>query len=161
MSYWQQTTPIADLPDIDQISGGKLLQPNNIRSTSMTQSAYRELDDPSNGNTRSGSKFAPPVQSGMAEMNKKSIVSTTPQALSIPNGSDFDELQTTNYGEILNDIEKPLNTGKELTCVQCVNHTDNCPVCRYYYNNDNSCYIIAIIFLSITCIILLKKVLNV
>jgi hypothetical protein len=46
-------------------------------------------------------------------------------------------------------------------CVDIANHAANCPVCSKLYNNDNTVYIIAIAILTIICILLLKRVLDI
>lgn len=46
------------------------------------------------------------------------------------------------------------------TCLEFAEHHANCPICSKFYNNDKTLYIAIIIILSIICILLLKKVLN-
>ena len=46
------------------------------------------------------------------------------------------------------------------TCLEISDHVRNCPICSRFYKNDNAIYIIAIVVLSIICILLLKRVLN-
>jgi hypothetical protein len=55
--------------------------------------------------------------------------------------------------------EKPKD--KNITCVDVANHASSCNVCSRLYNNDKTIFIIAIVLLSIICIILLKKVLEI
>lgn len=45
-------------------------------------------------------------------------------------------------------------------CVDIAKHISECPICSKFYNNDKTIYIIVIIILSIVCILLLKRVLN-
>lgn len=52
----------------------------------------------------------------------------------------------------------PANTP---SCLDVAEHIANCPICSRFYNNDKTIYIIAIIVLSVLCILLLKKVLEV
>ena len=49
---------------------------------------------------------------------------------------------------------------KSPTCLEIADHVSNCPICSKFYKNDNSIYIIAIIILSIMCVLLLKRVLD-
>lgn len=49
----------------------------------------------------------------------------------------------------------------QFTCLDVCKHIENCPICSKFYKNDKICYILAIIVLSLICIVLLKKVLNV
>ncbi len=46
------------------------------------------------------------------------------------------------------------------TCLEIHDHVQTCPICSRFFKNDNTVYIIAIVILSIICILLLKKVLN-
>lgn len=50
---------------------------------------------------------------------------------------------------------------RHLSCISVADHASNCIVCSRLYNNDRTGYIIVIILLSIICILLLKRVLNV
>ena len=46
-------------------------------------------------------------------------------------------------------------------CIDIAKHIQECPICSRFYNNDKTLYIIIIIVLSLICLLLLKKVLNV
>lgn len=46
-------------------------------------------------------------------------------------------------------------------CIDIAKHVQDCPICSKFYNNDKTVYIIAIVVLSIICLLLLKRVLNV
>jgi hypothetical protein len=46
-------------------------------------------------------------------------------------------------------------------CIDIARHIHACPICSRFYNNDKTLYIVAIIMLSIICVLLLKRVLNV
>lgn len=47
-----------------------------------------------------------------------------------------------------------------ITCPMIFEHIKNCPICSKFYNSDKTMYVIAIVLLSIVCIILLKRVLE-
>jgi hypothetical protein len=49
----------------------------------------------------------------------------------------------------------------QFNCIDIANHIHDCPICSRFYNNDKTVYIIVIIVLSIVCLLLLKRVLNV
>jgi hypothetical protein len=49
----------------------------------------------------------------------------------------------------------------DISCISIANHIADCPICSKFYNNDKSIYIIFIVLLSIVCLLLLKRVLNV
>ena len=48
-----------------------------------------------------------------------------------------------------------------INCLDIARHVEGCPICSRFYNNDKTVYIIAIVILSIVCLLLLKRVLNV
>jgi hypothetical protein len=45
-------------------------------------------------------------------------------------------------------------------CIDVANHIKDCPICSRFYNNDKTAYVIAIVFLALICVLLLKKVLE-
>lgn len=47
------------------------------------------------------------------------------------------------------------------TCMDMLQHSKDCPLCRRMYAQDNTVYLIIIALLTIFCILLLKKVLNI
>lgn len=49
----------------------------------------------------------------------------------------------------------------DINCVDISKHIQDCPICSKFYHNDKTVYIIAIVVLSIVCLLLLKRVLNV
>jgi hypothetical protein len=49
----------------------------------------------------------------------------------------------------------------DISCLHIANHIYECPICSKFYNNDKTVYIICIVVLSIICLLLLKRVLNV
>jgi hypothetical protein len=60
-----------------------------------------------------------------------------------------------------NFVREAGNTSPPLNCIDVANHIQSCPICSKFYNNDKTLYILAIIILSIVCLLLLKKVLNI
>lgn len=57
-------------------------------------------------------------------------------------------------------LKYALPTGSP-SCIDVANHLASCPICSKFYNNDKTIYIIAIVVLTIVCILLLKKVLDI
>jgi hypothetical protein len=88
----------------------------------------------------------PPNQSGMASTN-------------YGNGQKFNhDKQPDFYPDVYDQQENKLPV--TLYCLDVHSHIQSCPICSRFFKQDNSLYIIAIIILSIICIMLLKKVLN-
>lgn len=65
-------------------------------------------------------------------------------------------IQKENYETV-----SPQKNYMDIPCIDIANHIQGCPICSKFYKNDNSLHIITILILSIVCILLLKKVLNV
>ena len=56
---------------------------------------------------------------------------------------------------------KPKLRAQENPCADVADHAANCKVCSQLYKNDYTIFIIAIVILSIICIILLKRILEI
>ena len=65
-----------------------------------------------------------------------------------------DTSQVKNKSNI---FQMPLNSP---SCLDVASHIESCPICSKLYNADKTIYIIAIVVLSIICLLLLKKVLD-
>lgn len=63
--------------------------------------------------------------------------------------------------EMMVPMPPPPPDWSRISCLDINNHITNCPICSRFYGRDNTVYIIAIIVLSIVCLLLLKRVLNV
>jgi hypothetical protein len=50
---------------------------------------------------------------------------------------------------------------RRIYCIEVAEHINSCPICSKFYNVDKTPYILAIVILSIICIILLKRVLSI
>lgn len=86
----------------------------------------------------------PPNQSGMGSLSPKLNVQP-------PSPPDF-------YQDVYDQQVNKLPV--TLYCLDVHSHVQTCPICSRFFKHDNSLYIIAIIVLSIICIILFKKILN-
>jgi hypothetical protein len=80
----------------------------------------------------------------------------TPTAI-IPNQPNQHAQNYINNEIIEHPIKENFNS---FNCLDVANHVKSCPICSKFYNTDKTPYIIAIVILSIICILLLKKVLN-
>ena len=75
----------------------------------------------------------------------------------LPNENEYSNKQE-NIAQFREKFEV---TKPEISCIDIANHIEKCPLCSKFYNNDKTVYVIAIVLLSIICLLLLKKVLNV
>lgn len=46
------------------------------------------------------------------------------------------------------------------SCLDIAGHIQDCPICSRFYNTDKTIYIIIIVILSLICLLLIKKILN-
>ena len=69
--------------------------------------------------------------------------------------------QNYNHSQELVDNSKENNDYNSPNCLDIHAHIIKCPICSKFFKFDNTVYIIAIVVLSIVCILLLKRVLNV
>ena len=50
---------------------------------------------------------------------------------------------------------------REFSCREVSDHIEDCPICQKFYKQDNNVHLILIILLSVICVLLLKKVLDI
>ncbi len=57
---------------------------------------------------------------------------------------------------------EPYNAPKQrvLSCAEVADHASACSVCSKLYNNDRTIYIVIIVILTVICLFMLKKILN-
>jgi hypothetical protein len=136
---YQKVTMLDDLPDLDTLEpstiGRGFGKPNDDEGFSSTIS--RRFIRPSHS--------AHP-QSGMT-FDEQEIIQPTyerrpVEEISIQRGAS--SAKCTNF-----------------SCQDIYYHIDDCPMCKKFYKNDNSIYLIVIVILILVCGLLLKKVLNV
>ena len=77
------------------------------------------------------------------------------------NNNFFDNSSIIQTPEFFNGPKPVKNNSSELSCVEVADHIENCPICSKFYRNNNTIFLIIIFILSIFCLILLKKVLDI
>lgn len=150
MSYSKNATPIDALLDLDDIEGPKPME----RATK--------------GNTIKSSRYAGASMLPLQEVDRMKKFIRTPHEAPEEAGLGYDRgpqemiIPDNGYQQQPNgnDDVRYMRNNQEPTCLDCANHSANCPVCKSYFNNDKTLYIIAIIVLSIICILLLKRTLE-
>ena len=160
----QPTTNVNLLLDIDELEGPAPLS-SGIRPQSINYPRYEGINqqgpDPSDkfaNHIRNNRRI--PDLAGMGAYNSND----TPSPMMIGQGPG-NANKMNMYGEPIQNDHNPVSqfagVTSNPTCVDCAAHAANCPVCKSYFNNDHTLYIITICILSLICILLLKKVLNV
>jgi hypothetical protein len=132
-NYAKNVTLIEDLPDAEEM--------NDYSQSQQPDNKYQKF-------IRNDHKT--PSESGMNPRQNQNIPTQQPQY----NQQEY--FVNPNYYE---PFKQPNNS--HVNCRDLVEHYENCPLCSKFFKSDYTLYIIIIILLSITVIILLKKVLNI
>lgn len=145
-------TYIDELPDLED------LESNGMPTRGQPHTSGRHLQFSEQDHPRGipPDKFRKFIRSSMGPPPSESGMSPyTPNPHSYP--PEFFQTPPT-------ETEPPRPTARPTacspTCLDISDHVGSCPICSRLYNNDKSIYIIAIVLLSIICILLLKRVLN-
>lgn len=136
MSYGQRNsnvTMINELPELEELEGV-----GDARSREFSQKPTDIYQKYIRGSHQMVS------QSGMNRMNMEE--SPPPQSPPVQN-------PPPQY--------PPPGVHMTYNCIDIARHIQDCPICSKFYNNDRTVYVIVIIVLSIMCLMLLKKVLDV
>ena len=93
----------------------------------------------------------PPAEAGMTPINQ--VMQEPVQSGVMEHYVEPEPQNNTN----LTTYNMPHNSP---SCLEVAEHVANCPICSKFYNNDKTIYIVAIVALSVICILLLKRVLE-
>jgi hypothetical protein len=161
-------TLIEELPDLEELERGN----QNYNGGGMN------MIPPDNANQIQkfirNNVYEPPVESGMAQPQQRPQQRQQPQPVQPPP----DQTQITQFimpppppqPQFMDDsmmyeqnqqMYRYHPHSYEINCINVADHTTNCIVCSRLYQHNTSGYIVIIILLSIICILLLKRVLNV
>ena len=110
-----------------------------------------ELEDSYASYDKNITKF---IRKQMPNPSQQSGMSGSSPKLNVPQPPPPPDFYQDVYDQQINKL--PVT----LYCLDVHSHIQNCPICSRFFKHDNSLYIIAIIVLSIICIILFKKILN-
>lgn len=147
-------TLIDELPDLEELeSGGMNHQPTHNGSP-------HTFGEPLHfANQQTQDKFNKFIRPPMGEAIKESGMS---REFNQPDFSNHSPQQYLNQENSKPQYQQPQYPQPQYspTCLEIASHVKSCPICSRFYNNDNTIYIISIIILSIICILLLKRVLN-
>lgn len=76
-------------------------------------------------------------------------------------GSPQSDMQQAPPAGMMQEPPPPVKHYMNFSCIDIAKHIQECPICSKFYNNDKTVYVIVIIVLSVVCLLLLKRVLNV
>lgn len=132
-SYGQMNVTMIDqLPELDDMDVGNNFPPHGAGLPPEADQKYQKYIRPSH-------HMSP--ESGMMNMTQYNQ-HAPPQ-----------EFQQQQLPEVVHSVQ--------FNCIDIANHIQGCPICSRFYNNDKTVYVIAIVVLSIICLLLMKRVLNV
>lgn len=142
----QQITPIDMLPELEDIDGPRPFE-RAVKGPQIKGSRYPGENLPPGEEQRFQKvireNHTTPIESGMG----------SGQNFNQPSGQDMqDQQQYLSY----NASAEP-----EPSCKACAEHTSTCKVCKAYYGNDKTLYIIIIVTLIAICLLLFKKVMDI
>jgi hypothetical protein len=158
MNRPNNVTMIDELPDLQQLEGGRNYGNNSHPSYG---NAYGNPDTPDVSKFIRGNNYYQQRQfptSGMSPPGQQTGGYPPPgyQENVYPSSDPINEME----GNFSEGNEKKFTGEGSPSCIQVNDHIKSCPICCKFYKNDNTVYIIIIIVLSIMCILLLKRVLD-
>ena len=159
MSYAQNnTTLIDDLPSLDELEMPKSYGLSMIPETEMNK--YQKFVR-NNGHS-------PPTESGMGFKNNHHQSSKSSNNHIENHNNQYNQNNQNNQynpyeAEIIHEnFEENSHKHEHGTsnCVDVAEHTSSCLVCSRLYTNNNTVFILMIIFLAIVNLLLLKRILE-
>ena len=159
MPYARNTTPIEDLIDLDDTNIITNNPNSNLNTSKFIRNSGHQINldsgmSQSNQSNQSRNQYFPPPKQ----------MPSSPQSLQqSPQSHQSHQSQSLQSQQSHQLHPLKINIPEIYTpnCIDIHNHVTQCPICSKFFKFDNSVYIISIIVLSIICILLLKKVLNV
>uniref|UniRef100_A0A6C0KPS6 Uncharacterized protein n=1 Tax=viral metagenome TaxID=1070528 RepID=A0A6C0KPS6_9ZZZZ len=151
---YQKVTPIEDLvPDIDDVDGSGINKPNHMLSPQQTQLSRRFI--------RKNSVMMP--ESGMLsnpyEQFSYGSEPAEPPA-SIPQNNVFRNSSIIEFPSQPQFQPPQMMQPHVFSCQDIFYHIESCPLCKKFYKQDNTVYLIIIAILVLACALLIKKVLS-
>ena len=160
-------TMLSELPDIDEIES-PLPHERTIRSNQVKQPYNGAMLLPEDQVEKHG-KFVRGTHMTPKESGMVAPYNTIRQNTNLD--SDFYAQSFPNYDMLLQQQEQQPVLQQEqpifyqppqiISCIDTAQHCTSCPVCSRLYNSDKTIYIVIIVILSMFCLILTKKVLDV
>jgi hypothetical protein len=115
------------------------------------------------------------LEEGMAGNGNEPSFSESPQIQKFIRGGHAPPMESgmerggygnINYGGAQQPNNVPLEQilqqlmHRPVSCVEISEHVQSCPICSKFYSTDNTAYIVLIVILTVVCLMLLKRVLN-
>ena len=147
--YPQQVTPLENLPDLEEL---EMKNPNYGQGQMMyghqPQMYGQQHEHPSEEKFR---KFIRGNQQLMPESG---------MAPNVNQQQSQSQLQSSPP-QIQRYSQPPPQMSSQPSCLDIASHVHDCPICSRFYHCDRTIYIVIIAIISMICLLLLKKILNV
>lgn len=161
---YQQVTYIDDLPELDELGS---VPPNNGFDMSIeetigptpfqraTQNSIHQSPHADSGMTSQiQNKFIRPAQTPMPYESGMTAQIQAPYMMPQPQQQP-PQIQMPSPPAMSSHTHSD-----HISCLDVANHVENCPVCSKLFKTDQTIMIIALVVLSVLCLLLLKRVLN-
>jgi hypothetical protein len=175
--YDRKVTYIDELPELDDLGAYSNNQPNDNMSLGMNM-IPNDIAEKYQKVIRNS--HVPSAESGMFYQNppmyqQQQIIPSQPRQIPSQVVHQYESYQPSPNNYIQQQVHQPQQIQQQygqvienqirenysnISCLDFANHVKGCPICSKFYNTDKTPYIIAIVILSIVCLLLLRKVLN-
>jgi len=154
MSYRNNITMIDDLPDISDSEDISNMGLSMIPDSSKYQKFLRSSNS-NNLHVNSGmNNNQDNYKLGYHNVNQGSYIDSSPN-------SNMSPPKYGSSGGFAPESQMFYEAYDNLNCREIARHITNCEICSKIYNKDNTFHIIIICVLTIICILLLKRILDV
>lgn len=157
MSYRNNITMIDDLPDISDFEDSGSMGLSMIPDSAKYQKFLRNSNNnnlPANSGMNSNQDA---YKLGYHNVNQGSYIDSMPSS----NMSSVYPAKYGSSGGFAPESQMIYEPYDNLNCREIARHITNCEICSKIYNRDNTFHIITICVLTIICILLLKRILDV
>ncbi len=154
MNRHQNVTFINDLPDLEQLEYQEDRPQNQFNSdNSFNHPNYNKAYGGQDTNREDPDKYKKYIRNNSYNLPKDA-------GMGYNNNTQYNPSQ--NLEKNIEQIYEPIISNYNIpNCIQISEHIRDCPICTRFYKNDNTIHIIIIIILSIMCLLLLKRVLDI
>jgi len=159
MSYRNNITMIDDLPDISDFEDSGSMGLSMIPDSAKYQKFLKNTNN-NNLPANSGMGMSMGQDSyklGYHNVNQGSYIDNMPNS----NMSSMYPPKFGSSGGFAPESQMIYEPFDNLNCREIARHINNCEICSKIYNKDNTFHIILICVLTIICILLLKRILDV
>lgn len=163
-------TMLSDLPDIDEIESPfpheRAIRTSQVKKLPYTGAMLLPEDQVDKHSKFVKNNHVAPSEAGMFSSRNDMFPRNDLFALDsdYPTNPNIPNLYSQQQGPPLvvqSEFNQFYQPPQIISCIDTAQHCTSCPVCSRLYNSDKTIYIVIIVILSMFCLILTKKVLDV